>query len=165
MAPWLLVALDLAIPSQLAGRLPHDLAGAVAGLALRLRAPEAAEPGEVAIELVHTNVGRATLRVIEDDCDSLTHFVQIDGVEYPLRRRGPCRLTERLLDPGESFSTFAAIRAIAAPFHHLEEGPAAGCGTHRIAASYRANSFNRRDPLWEGSLDTLPLALEVSCPP
>src|SRR5262245_51383456 len=117
----LLLPLDLAVPTQLAGPVPRDLLGAVRGLALRLRAPELVRPGGgVELELEHTNVGAVPIHLIDDDCDGLTHFVQIDQVEYPVHRpRLGCAKSSRLLAPGESFSTFTNIDASAAPFRDL----------------------------------------------
>jgi hypothetical protein len=162
----LLLPLDLVFPTRLPGAMPRDLAGGVEGVALRLHAPGRVRPGaQVRLELEHTNVGTIPIRLVDDDCDQLTHFVQIDRVEYPVRLGGAaCEKSTRLLAPGESFSTFTLIETSAAPFRDLSAGAAAGCGWHRLAGSYRANAFLRDGDVWAGALDALPLELEVVCP-
>ena len=163
----LLLPLDLAIPTQLGGPLRRDLAGAERGLALRVLAPEStpAEAREISVELIHTNVGEVPIALVRDDCDSATHFLQLDGVEYPLRvPQLGCRKRTEPLAPGASFSTFVRVALTRDPHWDLDQGPTAGCGRHRVAASYRTNAFLRADDTWAGALDALPFEIAVDCP-
>ncbi len=159
-----LLPLDLAVPTVGPTTVAGGLLGAVGRVELVLRAPSRARVGPVTVELVHENVGDAVLRLVDDDCDGVTNFLRVDGVEYPVHRPAGCLGTTRVLRPGERFSTFVALRAIAAPFHDLAAGPAAACGAHTLAASYRTNDFRRPADTWSGAVDADAADFEVVCP-